>query len=1185
MNKFTHLVAAVTLCAGTAISTYAADPVTLPWSFTFNAANEDWAGKGWTVINPESGIPAWTPERNMHYPTVTTYTTPADNWMITPPLDFKAGKIYKISVESEIIEGTTYDIAIGTAPTAETMIRILNSFDGPVKYGSAPLVAGYIPEADGPAYIGIHVHENSTWVEKKFIGSNNIKLFEITEVGGIPQPVDAINLSTEFGSDKSVAINVKFNAPSLNEANLPLTSLDKIELYRGDELINTFTSPTAGSPLTFKDANLTNGGTYTYKVIASNAAGSAEATLSEPIWAGFFDNEFSQRFNTKEEFLKWSVVDNDGDGKTFSFSSSYGGYVGDKGTSGTTNDNWMISPAVYLSKGSTYQLSFSSNESKASDHFNAYVAAGSDIASLAAGTKIIDTDIANTPQTYSGTFSIEADGFYHVALQSAGTNPDKIHILDVTVVNGAAPAAPTGIELSIPESGKGTTITFTAPALNKIGTTLSSLDNIKIMRDGVEVANITDAEAGKQVTWTDPDDPADIVPYTITAYNASGNGYPAAIAVMAEPVTLAFDKEGCDKGWTVINANNDVYAFEFNDIYKAMVCGARRSTFDDWMISPSIYLPAGRVLKFTTALRTSSSTSYHNEVEILFGKNPSPEAMTETLMAKAEIAESSFKEYTAELKATESGFYNIGFHISSPEGQNGYGLLVQKFEIINGLIPLEPEIAVAGSELDFEPVITITTPTKTNTGADIDALDKIVLMRGDVEVKTLTEVAPGQTYTVTDKTITAPGYYDWTATVINAQGESQATAACAVGHYEVPFQSTFDASTDMREWSFDSSWRNKTDGGLSLIAYSSTEKGMIGTVTTPPIKLEAGKEYALTFLASDPESTNDSENKGSRFDCEVYVGHGNDYTAMTLIQETFRLKDTEELTSVAVTVNETGVYNFCICAINAYAAPGLFTSEFYLNDISVNIGRNLAAEIDLSAAEIIAGTESTVSVTVNNLGGLKAAEGQWSVDLFEGEELLATASGTELAPFSSTVITVPVRMSVFHGEELPLTAVVNYEGDVDLTDNTATASATLTMPTLPAPTDLTAEPRQERKATITWTAAETDGDVTYNIYRDGELLTAIAVTTYTDRAAGLGTHTYAVTALYADGESVATNPVEVEIVDQLDGIATIAAGSEDSVRWFDLQGREIRNPRPGSIAIRLTGTSAVKTVVPQTENR
>lgn len=99
----------------------------------------------------------------------------------------------------------------------------------------------------------------------------------------------------------------------------------------------------------------------------------------------------------------------------------------------------------------------------------------------------------------------------------------------------------------------------------------------------------------------------------------------------------------------------------------------------------------------------------------------------------------------------------------------------------------------------------------------------------------------------------------------------------------------------------------------------------------------------------------------------------------------------------------------------------------------------------------------------------------------------------------------------------------------------------------------------------------------YNIYRDGERIAWSEVEEYLDSTPGAGgTHIYNVTTAYHVGESPFSNDAGV-VTSGIDSIADDTA--VDAVRYYNLQGMEVRTPVKGNVyIIRLSDGATVKRV-------
>ncbi|RGN42968.1 MULTISPECIES: carboxypeptidase regulatory-like domain-containing protein [unclassified Bacteroides] len=93
-----------------------------------------------------------------------------------------------------------------------------------------------------------------------------------------PAAAENLKLTPETGGKHEATLSWKNPELTINED--PLSSITKVEVYRNDELVKTYESPTKGQTMSFKETNVPNG-FNTYKIVAFNSAGEgAPATVT-----------------------------------------------------------------------------------------------------------------------------------------------------------------------------------------------------------------------------------------------------------------------------------------------------------------------------------------------------------------------------------------------------------------------------------------------------------------------------------------------------------------------------------------------------------------------------------------------------------------------------------------------------------------------------------------------------------------------------------------------------------------------------------------------------------------------------------------------------------------------------------------------------------------------------------------
>ena len=240
---------------------------------------------GWTVIDANGDGKKWTVQSDGSVRMEYNSYNAMDDWLITPPVKLLKGKAYNVSFLA-YAQSTSYEekfeVMWGTANEADAMTNTLVAPTAVKVTSASPMQVSQmlIPEADGVYYLGFHGISDA----------NKYNLFfkDIQIEAGMS--TGAPGLATDFTTavdhqGLAWTIAVGFNAPAVDMAGGTLSSLTKVELYRGETLINTWNSVTPGQSLTFTDDSPATGDN-TYKVIGYNEEGKglvAEVTA----FAGF----------------------------------------------------------------------------------------------------------------------------------------------------------------------------------------------------------------------------------------------------------------------------------------------------------------------------------------------------------------------------------------------------------------------------------------------------------------------------------------------------------------------------------------------------------------------------------------------------------------------------------------------------------------------------------------------------------------------------------------------------------------------------------------------------------------------------------------------------------------------------------------------------------------------------------
>lgn len=271
-------------------------------AFTIIDANND--GKTWMVYNGEARM-AYNSSLDM------------DDWLITPPMKLEAGKAYKVSFKAHAHSSTfpeRIEVKWGDSNTAAGMANVLVE-PTVLSSGTAEEFVCFItPQANGTYYVGFHGISDA---DMFYLYIDDI---EIAAGVAATAPAAPTNLVVTPGANGAKTAAISFNAPAVDFAGNALASLEKVELYRGEELINTFDAPAVGAELTYTD-NLPADGDYTYSVAGYNADGKGEST-SATVYVGVdFPAAVSEATLTEDAAnpgkvtVTWAAVDKDVNGQ------------------------------------------------------------------------------------------------------------------------------------------------------------------------------------------------------------------------------------------------------------------------------------------------------------------------------------------------------------------------------------------------------------------------------------------------------------------------------------------------------------------------------------------------------------------------------------------------------------------------------------------------------------------------------------------------------------------------------------------------------------------------------------------------------------------------------------------------------------------------------------------------------
>ncbi len=276
---------------------------------------------------------------------------------------------------------------------------------------------------------------------------------------------------------------------------------------------------------------------YTVKTVG-NGGESDAVTTGKMVFGDGYTVPFTETFATADDFDLWSVFDFN-EHTTWQYDSKnktiY--YTYDRNVE-APGDDWIISPRVKLEAGKTYRFSVDASTYYKNYKENFKVMLGTACAPASMTKLIIDCPDFDNPtgENKRATFTVDADGYYHIGIYCYSPAHNWTLTLDnvsVVEISDAVPAAVGDLRLSpAPQGALEATLSMTAPAVDSKGTRLSDPLNINIYRNyadepAVTLSNVT---PGQAVSWTDKGiTEAGIYNYRVVAVTEIGDGADSSV--------------------------------------------------------------------------------------------------------------------------------------------------------------------------------------------------------------------------------------------------------------------------------------------------------------------------------------------------------------------------------------------------------------------------------------------------------------------------------------------------------------------------------------------------------------------------------------------------------------------------------------------------------------------------------
>ncbi len=275
-------------------------------------------------------------------------------------------------------------------------------------------------------------------------------------------------------------------------------------------------------------------GTHVYQVIPYNTSGIGVKSEEKSIFLSVA-YDVPHTFDFSENLLDlFGVIDNNGDGKTWLWSASYGAYYGY--SSSNAADDYLVTMPFKLKAGKKYNVIVTARNSGYDEKFEVLAGKEATVAGLTE-TVIPETTISGDDEAtnsvwneYEGTFAPAEDGSYNFAIH-ATSDADMFNLCVQTLTVELAPeeTAPAAIaDFAVAAGAEGAleaNLSFTTPTKAINGNALEGNVDVKIYRDNELVNTLTGVAAGSAQSWKDTNvENGKIYTYYVVAANESGDG-------------------------------------------------------------------------------------------------------------------------------------------------------------------------------------------------------------------------------------------------------------------------------------------------------------------------------------------------------------------------------------------------------------------------------------------------------------------------------------------------------------------------------------------------------------------------------------------------------------------------------------------------------------------------------------
>lgn len=307
---------------------------------------------------------------------------------------------------------------------------------------------------------------------------------------------------------------------------------------------------------------------YSYVVTPYNDGIEGESATSNSVSVGeALTPPYEQDFTDKNALGLFTVVDVNGDGKTWSYSS---GTVRYSYHMKNQADDWLITPPLKLQQGYEYEFSFDtyvlSSRSEEKMEVKMGTAATVEAMNMVVMEERTYTNTRTSPKTETFSIKPEADGVYYIGFHAVSdANKGNLTLDNIRLGAPVSANVPGAVEnLTLTPGAQGAlsvTIDFTAPTRNLEGGELTELTAIDVRRGETLVKTFENPETGAALQLVDNDVAEGENVYQVVARNSFGEG-----AALLDTVWVGIDEPLAPQSVTFVDHGDGTGLLSWSEV-------------------------------------------------------------------------------------------------------------------------------------------------------------------------------------------------------------------------------------------------------------------------------------------------------------------------------------------------------------------------------------------------------------------------------------------------------------------------------------------------------------------------------------------------------------------------------------------------------------------------------------------